>query len=112
MKGAAKPAAAPAAPAKPAGSDGAIQGPKTAEEVIEEHEKEERSRLITYLVIKWILEILCAILVVLTTLWLTFQGTKIINLLGVSDIPPGLVYGISFPPDPPPTALSPPPPSP
>ena len=81
MKGAAKPAAAPAAPAKPAGSDGAIQGPKTAEEVIEEHEKDERSRLITYLVIKWILEILCAVLVVLTTLWLTFQGTKIINTI-------------------------------
>jgi hypothetical protein len=115
MKTAAKPAAAKPASAKPAAAPiapaggGAGKKPKTSEEIIEKKENIKRTRLVTYLAIRFVLEASCAIVVVLTMLWLTFQGTKIINLLGVSDIPPGLVYGL-FPPDPPPIALSPPPP--
>lgn len=47
-------------------------------------------RFCAYFLIKWTLQILCALVVVAAVVWATIQFMRISNLLGVSQEPPGL----------------------
>ena len=64
-------------------------------------------RFLQYYAIKWTLQLVCAVVVVVVVLWLAIQFMRIFNILGVSQEPPGLTYLIDWPaPPPPPMGLN------
>ena len=78
------------------------------QEPLKREKKPNRTcRFLKYFVIKWTLQLFCAVLVVAVVLWLAIQFMRIFNVLGVSQEPPGLTYLIDWPaPPPPPRGLN------
>jgi hypothetical protein len=83
------------------------KGEKLADDIFAENYKQEqgkkRQRRLTYLIISWGLQALCALLVMLGLTWAVIQFMRIWGILGItSQEPPGLTYYIDFPDPPPP----------
>lgn len=64
--------------------------------------QDKQTRMCTYLLISWGLQLLCVMIVGIGLLWGTVQLLRFTNYLGVSQEPPGLVYYIDYPDPPPP----------
>lgn len=58
----------------------------------EKVEDAKRNRQLTYVLIQYGLQILCAIIVTLAILWSAIQFMRIWGVFGISDLPPGVKF--------------------
>lgn len=73
----------------PKDAEGGGEGEEAQTKVKKKRQNRIR-RYCAYYAIKWSLQLLCALIVVLGILWATIQFMRIWNILGVSQEPPGL----------------------